>query len=41
MAGRAVLFNNNNECVFVAVGGYADNMLIVAAGFALEPKFLP
>lgn len=41
MTGGAVFFNRNDERVAVAVGCYADYVLIVAAGLALQPQLLP
>ncbi len=38
MAGRTVLFHHNGQSVIVAVGGYAHDVLVIAARFALEPQ---
>ena len=40
VAGGAVFFNYDYQCVVVAVGGDADYVLVIAAGFSLEPQLL-
>ena len=40
MAGRTFLFHHDHQCVVVAVGGDGDDVLVIAAGLALEPQLL-
>ena len=40
VAGRAVFYDEDDESVLVAVGGNGDDLLPVAAGFALAPELL-
>ena len=40
VAGRAVLLYQHGESIAVAVGGDGHDVLVVAAGLALEPQFL-
>lgn len=41
VAGSADLLDFKEEGIGVAIGGPADDLLGVAAGFALDPEFLP
>ena len=41
VTGRSVLFNDNRQGVLVTVGGDRNDVLLVTACFALEPKLLP
>ena len=40
MAGGAVLFYHNGQRVLIAVRRDGDDVLIIAAGFALEPELM-
>ena len=40
MAGGAVRLHRHHQCVVVTVGGDGNNVLIIAAGFPLQPKLL-
>ena len=40
VTGRPHRLHHNGQCVFVAIGSYGNNILIVSAGFALSPQLL-
>ena len=40
MTGGAVLDNFDHKSVEIAIGGNGDDVLIIAAGFTFQPKFL-
>ena len=39
--GRTILLHFHHQSISVAISGNADDVLVIAAGFSLEPQLLP